>query len=140
MILNLIHSGVKALGLNGGADFYGRNPKELRCGVIEKSLTRMSSLKYREEKRYASLAATTQVKFNLTNLTCTLHEHASQVVLRTPEGRSINKLAQEALQRFKFQMLADVLCYVRAFGEPDATSGCTADVKGLYNVSFSSFD
>ena len=80
------------LGLNGGADFYGKNPKELRA-EFKKSLQvfldvcREKGIEPR--KSYSG-------KFNL-RISRELHE---RLALRAEaEGKSINALAQEAIQQ-----------------------------------------
>lgn len=80
------------LGLNGGADFYGRNPKELRA-EFRKSLhvfLEVCREKGIEPRRHYS------GKFNL-RISPTLHEQLA--IAAQAEGKSINALAQEALQR-----------------------------------------
>jgi predicted HicB family RNase H-like nuclease len=80
------------LGLNGGADFYGRNPKELRT-EFKKSLhvfLEVCREKGIEPRRHYS------GKFNL-RITPELHEQLA--IAAQAEGKSINTLAQEALQR-----------------------------------------
>lgn len=79
------------LGLNGGADFYGRNPRELRT-EFRKSL--QVFLKVCEEKgidphrHYSG-------KFNL-RISPELHEQLA--ITAQARGMSINTLAQEAFQ------------------------------------------
>lgn len=80
------------LGLNGGADFYGRNPKELRI-EFKKSLhvfLEVCREKGIEPRRHYS------GKFNL-RIPPELHEQLA--ITAQVEGKSINTLAQEALQR-----------------------------------------
>lgn len=80
------------LGLNGGADFYGRNPKELRA-EFRKSLSVFLDVcreKGIEPRRNYS------GKFNL-RISPELHEQLAITAQAT--GKSINTLAQEALQR-----------------------------------------
>lgn len=80
------------LGLNGGADFYGRNPAELR-DEFEKSLNVFLAVcqeKGIEPRRHYS------GKFNL-RISPDLHEQLA--IVAQAEGKSINTLAQEALQR-----------------------------------------
>jgi predicted HicB family RNase H-like nuclease len=80
------------LGLNGGADFYGRDPAELR-EEFRKSLTvflevcRENGI---EPRRHYS------GKFNL-RISPELHEQLA--IVAQAQGKSINTLAQEALQR-----------------------------------------
>lgn len=80
------------LGLNGGADFYGRNPRELRA-EFRKSLQVFLDVcreKGIEPRRHYS------GKFNL-RIPPELHEQLAIVALA--RGKSINALAQEALQK-----------------------------------------
>jgi predicted HicB family RNase H-like nuclease len=78
-------------GLNGGADFYGKNPKELRA-EFRKSLQvfldvcRENSIEPR--RSYSG-------KFNL-RISPDLHEKLA--IVAQAEGKSINALAQDALQ------------------------------------------
>ena len=79
------------LGLNGGADFYGKNPKELRV-EFKKSLEvflQVCTEKGIEPRRHFS------GKFNL-RITPELHEQLA--IAAQAEGKSINTLAQEALR------------------------------------------
>lgn len=79
------------LGLNGGADFYGKNPKELRS-EFKKSLEVFLAVckeKSLEPRRQFS------GKFNL-RISPELHEQLA--IAAQAEGKSINTLAQEALQ------------------------------------------
>jgi predicted HicB family RNase H-like nuclease len=79
------------LGLNGGADFYGRNPKELRV-EFKKSLAVFLDVckeKGIEPRRHYS------GKFNL-RIPPELHEQLA--ILAQAKGKSINAIAQEALQ------------------------------------------
>ena len=79
------------LGLNGGADFYGKNPKELRA-EFKKSLQvflEVCQEKGIEPKRNFS------GKFNL-RISPELHEQLA--LAAQAEGKSINMVAQEALQ------------------------------------------
>ena len=80
------------LGLNGGADFHGRNPRELRA-EFKKSLhvfLEVCREKGIEPRRHYS------GKFN-PRIPPELHEQL--VIVAQAEGKSINTLAQEALQR-----------------------------------------
>ena len=80
------------LGLNGGADFYGKNPKELRA-EFKKSLQVFLDVckeKAIEPRRNYS------GKFNL-RITPELHERLA--IAAQAEGKSINSFAQEALQK-----------------------------------------
>lgn len=79
------------LGLNGGADFYGKNPKELRA-EFKKSLQvflEVCAEKGIEPRRHFS------GKFNL-RIPPELHEQLA--IAAQAEGKSINLLAQEALR------------------------------------------
>ncbi len=78
------------LGLNGGADFYGKNPEELRA-EFKKSLEVFLAVcreKGIEPRRNYS------GKFNL-RIPPELHERLA--ILAQAEGKSLNTLAQEAL-------------------------------------------
>lgn len=80
------------LGLSGGADFYGRNPKELRA-EFKKSLEvflQVCREKGIEPRRQFS------GKFNL-RISPILHEKLA--LAAEAEGKSINAVAQEALLR-----------------------------------------
>ena len=79
------------LGLNGGADFYGKNPKELRS-EFKKSLQvflEVCKEKGIEPRMHFS------GKFNL-RISPDLHEQLA--IAAQAEGKSINTLAQEALR------------------------------------------
>lgn len=79
------------LGLNGGADFYGKNPKELRT-EFKKSLQVFLDVckeKGLEPRRNFS------GKFNL-RISPELHERLA--IEAQAQGKSINTLVQEALQ------------------------------------------
>jgi predicted HicB family RNase H-like nuclease len=79
------------LGLNGGADFYGKNPKELRI-EFKKSLQVFLDVckeKGLEPRRNFS------GKFNL-RISPELHERLA--IEAQAQGKSINTLVQEALQ------------------------------------------
>jgi predicted HicB family RNase H-like nuclease len=79
------------LGLNGGADFYGKNPKELRA-EFKRSLATFLEVcaeKRIEPKRHFS------GKFNL-RISPQLHEKLA--IAAQAKGKSINTLAQETLQ------------------------------------------
>jgi len=80
------------LGLNGGADFYGKNPRELRS-EFRKSLKvflEVCAEKGIEPRRSFS------GKFNL-RIPSELHERLA--IVAQAEGKSINLIAQEALQK-----------------------------------------
>ncbi len=81
------------LGLNGGADFYGRNPDELRK---EFSNSLKVFLEVCEEKGI-SPRRNYSGKFNL-RIPVELHERLA--VVAEAEGKSLNLLAKEALQTF----------------------------------------
>ena len=79
------------LGLNGGADFYGKNPKELRM-EFKRSLQTFLEVcaeKGIEPRRHFS------GKFNL-RISPDLHEKLA--IAAQAQGKSINTLAQEALR------------------------------------------
>ena len=79
------------LGLSGGADFYGKNPKELRI-EFKKSLQVFLDVckeKGIEPRRHFS------GKFNL-RIPPELHERLA--IEAQAKGKSINALAQEALR------------------------------------------
>jgi predicted HicB family RNase H-like nuclease len=80
----------EVLGLTGGADFYGKTPKELKA-EFKKSLTvflEVCKEKGIEPRRNYS------GKFNL-RIPPELHERLA--IAAQAEGKSINTLAQEAL-------------------------------------------
>ena len=80
------------LGLTGGADFYGKNPKELRA-EFKKSLQVFLGVcleKGIEPRRNYS------GKFNL-RIPAELHEKLA--IVAEAEGKSLNTLAQEALSQ-----------------------------------------
>ncbi|MBM3493260.1 MAG: type II toxin-antitoxin system HicB family antitoxin [Armatimonadetes bacterium] len=80
------------LGLNGGADFYGRDPQELRA-EFRKSLQvflEVCNQKGIAPRRHYS------GKFNL-RIPPELHERLA--IFAQAEGKSINALAQEALRK-----------------------------------------
>ncbi len=79
------------LGLNGGADFYGRTPEELRTEFrrslqVFLEVCREKGIKPR--RHYSG-------RFNL-RISPELHERLA--ILAQAEGKSLNALAQEALQ------------------------------------------
>ena len=80
------------LGLNGGADFYGKNPKELRT-EFKKSLQVFLAVCHEKgiepRRNYSG-------KFNL-RISPDLHEKLA--IVAQAEGKSINTVAQEALQQ-----------------------------------------
>ena len=80
------------LGLSGGADFYGKNPKELRA-EFKMSLDiflQVCREKGIEPRRHYS------GRFNL-RISPDLHEKLA--IVAQAEGKSINTLAQEALEQ-----------------------------------------
>ena len=80
------------LGLNGGADFYGKNPRELRS-AFRKSLQlylEVCAEKGIEPRRNFS------GKFNV-RIPPELHERLA--IVAQAEGKSINLVAQEALRK-----------------------------------------
>lgn len=80
----------EVLGLTGGADFYGKNPRELRS-EFKKSLEVFLEVcreKGIEPRRNFS------GKFNL-RISVELHEKLA--IVAEAEGKSLNSLAQEAL-------------------------------------------
>ena len=80
----------EVLGLNGGADFFGRNPKELRTEFKKSLQVFLDVCRERgiEPRRNYS------GKFNL-RIPPDLHEKLA--IVAQAEGKSINTLAQEAL-------------------------------------------
>ncbi|WP_396269030.1 type II toxin-antitoxin system HicB family antitoxin [Ideonella sp.] len=80
------------LGLNGGADFLGKNPKELRA-EFKKSLQVFLEVCLEQgiepRRSYSG-------KFNV-RIPPDLHERLA--IVAQAEGKSINALAQEALQQ-----------------------------------------
>lgn len=79
------------LGLNGGADFYGRNPKELRTEFRKSLEVFLAVCKEKGIEPRRSFSG----KFNL-RIPPELHEKLALVA--QAEGKSINTVAQEALQ------------------------------------------
>ena len=80
------------LGLNGGADFYGKNPKELRTEFkksLQVFLTVCNEKGIEPRRSYSG-------KFNL-RIPADLHEKLA--IVAQAEGKSINTVAQEALQQ-----------------------------------------
>jgi len=80
------------LGLSGGADFYGKNPKELRIEFkksLEVFLQVCREKAIEPRKNYSG-------KFNL-RIPPDLHEKLA--IVAQAEGKSINTLAQEALEQ-----------------------------------------
>jgi predicted HicB family RNase H-like nuclease len=79
------------LGLNGGADFYGKNPKELRT-EFKKSLQVFLDVC---EEQGLEPRRNFSGKFNL-RISPELHERLA--IEAQAQGKSINTLVQEALQ------------------------------------------
>ncbi len=79
------------LGLSGGADFYGKNPKELR---VEFKRSLQIFLDVCQEKGIEPWRHFSG-KFNL-RMSPELHEKLA--IAAQAQGKSINSLAQEALQ------------------------------------------
>ncbi|MBI2862605.1 MAG: type II toxin-antitoxin system HicB family antitoxin [Chloroflexi bacterium] len=80
------------LGLNGGADFYGRTPEELRA-EFHKSLQVFLEVCHEkgiEPRRHYSGKVTLRIPPEL---------HERLALLAQAEGKSINTLVQEALQK-----------------------------------------
>ena len=80
------------LGLNGGADFYGRTPEELRAEFSESLQVFLEVCREKgiEPRRNYS------GKFNV-RIPPELHERLA--ILAQGEGKSLNSLAKEALQK-----------------------------------------
>jgi len=80
------------LGLAGGADFYGKNPRELRAEFKRslKVFLEVCRKKGIEPRRHYS------GKFNL-RIPPELHERLA--IVAQVEGKSINTVAEEALQQ-----------------------------------------
>ena len=79
------------LGLSGGADFYGKNPKELRT-EFKRSLQvflKVCSEKGIEPRRHYSGNFYVRISPEL---------HEKLAIAAQAQGKSINALAQEALQ------------------------------------------
>lgn len=80
------------LGLNGGADFYGRTPDELRT-EFRKSLEVFLEVCHEKGiEPYRNFSG----RFNI-RIPTQLHERLA--ILAEAEGKSLNALAQEALQK-----------------------------------------
>ena len=80
----------EVLGLNGGADFYGKNPKELRAEFKKSLEVFLAVCKERNLEPRRQFSG----KFNL-RISPELHEQLA--IAAQAEGKSINTLAQEAL-------------------------------------------
>jgi predicted HicB family RNase H-like nuclease len=79
------------LGLNGGADFYGKSPKELRAEFKKSLQVFLDVCKEKGIEPRRSFSG----KFNL-RISPELHERLA--IEAQAQGKSINTLAQEALQ------------------------------------------
>ncbi len=79
------------LGLTGGADFYGKNPKELRAEFRKSLQVFLAVCKEKGIEPRRSFSG----KFNL-RIPPELHEKLA--IVAQAEGKSINTLAQEALR------------------------------------------
>lgn len=80
------------LGLTGGADFYGRNTKELRSEFRKSLQVFMEVCREKGIEPRRSYSG----RFNL-RIPADLHERLA--IVAQAEGKSINTLAQEALQQ-----------------------------------------
>ncbi|HEY5635020.1 MAG TPA: type II toxin-antitoxin system HicB family antitoxin [Burkholderiaceae bacterium] len=80
------------LGLTGGADFYGRNPRELRAEFRKSLRVFLEVCREKGSEPRRSFSG----KFNL-RISPELHERLA--IVAEAEGKSINTLAQEALQQ-----------------------------------------
>jgi predicted HicB family RNase H-like nuclease len=79
------------LGLTGGADFYGKNPKELRTEFRKSLEVFLAVCKEKGIEPRRSFSG----KFNL-RIPPELHERLA--IVAQAEGKSLNALAQEALR------------------------------------------
>jgi predicted HicB family RNase H-like nuclease len=79
------------LGLNGGADFYGKNPKELRAEFRKSLQVFLEVCKEQGIEPRRNFSG----KFNL-RISPELHERLA--IKAQSQGKSINTLAQEVLQ------------------------------------------
>jgi len=80
------------LGLTGGADFYGKNPEELRVEFRQSLSVFLEVCREKGIEPRRSYSG----KFNL-RISPDLHEKLA--IVAEAEGMSINALAQEALQQ-----------------------------------------
>ncbi|MBE0591389.1 MAG: type II toxin-antitoxin system HicB family antitoxin [Gemmatimonadales bacterium] len=80
------------LGLNGGADFYGKNPKGLRAEFRKSLRTFLDVCAEKGIEPRRSFSG----RFNL-RISPELHERLA--IVAQAEGKSINLVAQEALQK-----------------------------------------
>lgn len=80
------------LGLNGGADFYGRTPDELRTEFRKSIEVFLEVCREKGIEPYRNFSG----RFNI-RIPTQLHERLA--ILAEAEGKSLNALAQEALQK-----------------------------------------
>ncbi|MCE7989027.1 MAG: type II toxin-antitoxin system HicB family antitoxin [Caldilinea sp. CFX5] len=80
------------LGLNGGADFYGHTPDELRAEFRKSLAVFLEVCREKGIEPYRSYSG----RFNI-RIPPQLHERVA--IMAEAEGKSLNALAQEALQR-----------------------------------------
>lgn len=80
------------LGLNGGADFYGRTPDELRTEFRKSLEVFLEVCREKGIEPYRNFSG----RFNI-RIPTQLHERLA--ILAEAEGKSLNALAQEALQK-----------------------------------------
>ena len=80
------------LGLNGGADFYGKNPRELRAEFKRSLAVFLEVCREKGIEPRRSYSG----RFNL-RISPELHERLA--IAAQAEGKSINTLAQEALEQ-----------------------------------------
>ena len=80
------------LGLNGGADFYGRTPDELRAEFRKSLEVFLEVCREKDIEPYHNYSG----RFNV-RISRQLHEQLA--IMAEAEGKSLNALAQEALQR-----------------------------------------
>ena len=80
------------LGLSGGADFFGKNPKELRMEFKKSLKVYLDVCREQGIEPRRSYSG----KFNL-RISPDLHERLA--IVAQAEGKSINAIAQEALEQ-----------------------------------------
>lgn len=80
------------LGLNGGADFYGHTPDELRAEFRKSLEVFLTVCREKGIEPYRSYSG----RFNI-RIPPQLHERVA--IMAEAEGKSLNALAQEALQK-----------------------------------------
>lgn len=80
------------LGLNGGADFYGYTPDELRAEFRKSLEVFLEVCREKGIEPYRSYSG----RFNV-RITPQLHERVA--IMAEAEGKSLNALAHEALQK-----------------------------------------